>query len=289
MFIQELLRKVNSDMAFILANYGEISRSGDAELILSETAFMEPSKVRARHLLIPQWSLPEFSRQLTPAMTEVSLKFSQPLDRSRLLPKMRSLRSSLVPSPFQGNIYHIEARTRFNESSQVMELTYSTMSGHLTECPAPEVPAARPPTGTPRPPPSPGATTNGRPAEAGGDNNGHEGLQHCFMFTGCGLQEDALKEWLRACATPKPTPKALKTKSTLSASEKKQLHEKHHLAPLPAGWFYNGSQYVSMSGEKANTHPEMDQFISEFVEKTNLATKEYNDGIAAQGYKDLFQ
>ena len=33
------------------------------------------------------------------------------------------------------------------------------------------------------------------------------------------------------------------------------MQDKHHLAPLPAGWFYNGSQYVSMAGEKANTHP----------------------------------
>ncbi|XP_041476963.1 uncharacterized protein C20orf194-like [Lytechinus variegatus] len=289
MFIQELMRKVNSDVAFILANYGEISRSGDAELILSETAFMEPSKVRARHLLIPQWSSPEFRRQLTPIMTEVSLKFSQPLDRSRLLTKIRSLRSSLVSSPFKGNIYHIEARTRFNESNQLMELTFSTLSGHLTECPAPELPAARPPSGTPRAPLPPGAATNGPPTEAGGDNNGHEGPQHCFMFTGCGLKEDDLKDWLRACATPKPTPKALKTKSSLNAAEKKQIHEKHHLASLPAGWFYNGSQYVSMTGEKTNTHPEMDKFISEFVEKSNIAIKEYNDGIAAQEYRDLFQ
>ena len=83
-----------------------------------------------------------------------------------------------------------------------MELTYSTLSGHLTECPAPELPAARPPSGTPRAPLPPGASTNGPPAEAGGDNNGHEGAQHCFMFTGCGLKEDTLKDWLRACASP---------------------------------------------------------------------------------------
>ncbi|XP_071485404.1 dynein axonemal assembly factor 9-like [Diadema antillarum] len=284
-FIQDLLRKVNSDMAFILANFGEISRSTDAELILSETAFAEPSKVKARHLMDPRWNLPDFARHPpSPSMAEVGLRFSQPLDKSRLLSKIRTLKSSLVPSPFQGNIYHIEARTRFTDSEQLMDLTFTTLSGHLTETPAPEVPVARPP-GTPRAPLPPGAATNG---PASGDNNGTDAHQYCFVFTGCGLEEKVLKEWLRACAKQKPAPKALKTKMNLTRSEKQHVHETHHLDPLPAGWFYNGSQYVSMSGEKTNTHPEMERYISDFIEESNVKIKEYNDKIAAEDYRDLF-
>ena len=30
---------------------------------------------------------------------------------------------------------------------------------------------------------------------------------------------------------------------------------KHRLDPLPAGWFYNGSHYVSLTGDKNLNHP----------------------------------
>jgi hypothetical protein len=53
--IQKLIRSVNSDVSFFLADKGEITRSMDIDAVLSETDFQERSKVRARHLLYPGW------------------------------------------------------------------------------------------------------------------------------------------------------------------------------------------------------------------------------------------
>ena len=33
------------------------------------------------------------------------------------------------------------------------------------------------------------------------------------------------------------------------------LQAEHHLDPLPAGWFYTGTQFVSFDGEKQDQHP----------------------------------
>ena len=33
------------------------------------------------------------------------------------------------------------------------------------------------------------------------------------------------------------------------------LQSKHRFDPLPPGWFYNGSHYVSLTGDKDHNHP----------------------------------
>ncbi|XP_038046768.1 uncharacterized protein C20orf194-like [Patiria miniata] len=287
--VQELLRRVNPGLAFILANKGEISRSEDVDMILSETLFTTPSMIRARHLLSPGWTESEFhSSTIYPAMTTVSLKFSQPLDRGKLLVKLRDLRDQAAKgSPFTGNIYCVTGRTKFTDSDQLMELQSVTLSSYISLTPASETAPIRPPSAPqsptpPRQPTPPGTRTNG-PNEKG-DN----GYTFCLVFVGCGLEEGKLKEWMRGCARQRPEKKPLKTKQSLTREERKRIHTKHHLDALPEGWFYNGSQYVSMTGEKTDTHPGMDTFVDDYLKQANAIVEKYNARIESEVYKDLF-
>eukprot|EP00064_Thunnus_orientalis_P002969 superscaffoldBa00000233_g2977 len=84
----------------------------------------------------------------------------------------------------------------------------------------------------------------------------------CFLiFDGVGLTEDGLKDWLRLCA--------------------KQL--RRHLDPLPPGYFYNGYQYVDIFGEKRNCHPNMDEFIKEYIAEANKEIELFNRQLELQG------
>ena len=53
--VQRLVRSLNSDVALMLAEFGEVTRTPDIELILSESAFTQGGLVRARHLSCPGW------------------------------------------------------------------------------------------------------------------------------------------------------------------------------------------------------------------------------------------
>lgn len=111
----------------------------------------------------------------------------------------------------------------------------------------------------------------------------------CFLvFDGVGLTEDALKDWLRLCTKQKQTKKLRKTKNTLLPEEIKLIHINRHLDPLPPGYFYNGTQYVSMFGEKSNLHPNMDEFIREYVAEANQEIELFNRRLELQERADLF-
>ncbi|XP_033633377.1 uncharacterized protein C20orf194-like isoform X1 [Asterias rubens] len=300
--VQDLLRKVNPSLAFILANKGEITRSEDVDMILSEKAFTSPEMIRARHLLTPGWSRGQFiSGAIFPTMTTISLKFTQPLDRGKLLTKLKALRDQQsTQCPFSGNVYCVRGRTKFTDSDQLMEVQSVTLSSYISLAPSSEFLTIRPPTAplSPRQPTSPPprqpapplrkpTPPNGSPTN-GPDETGDNGYTFCFVFTGCGLEEGKLKEWMRSCARQKPAKKVLKTTQSLTKEEKKRIHTKHHLDALPQGWFYNGSQYVSMAGEKTDTHPEMNHFVEEYIEEANKIIEKYNAHIDVEVYKDLF-
>ena len=49
--VQDLVRAVNPTVNFILTDRGELTRSQDIDLILSDSAFLHPDNVRARLLM----------------------------------------------------------------------------------------------------------------------------------------------------------------------------------------------------------------------------------------------
>lgn len=109
------------------------------------------------------------------------------------------------------------------------------------------------------------------------------------MFIGCSLKEDSIKDWLRQSAKQKPQRKALKTRGMLTQQEIKNIHVKRHLDPLPAGYFYNGTQFVNFFGDKTDFHPLMDQFMNDYVEEANREIEKYNRELEQQEYHDLFE
>ncbi|KAL4231523.1 hypothetical protein ACF0H5_009104 [Mactra antiquata] len=258
--IQHLLRSVNSDVAFLLAEQGNVSRSMDLDAILSEESFQQPDKLRARYLLCPDWRSAVTMVTSSP-VTSVSVKFNLPLDRQKLVAKLRGIKSTFTDHPFTGNIYNIQGKVKFSVTSEPMEVRYTTMNGGMIIQQYNETPREKT------------------------QNPGN------FMtFTGYDLTPVMLKDWLRECAPKKPEKKALLCRKDIDRDTMKKIQKDHHLDKLPDGWFYNGTQYVSFDGEKQNNHPNLDEFVDGYLNEMNAKTNEYNAQMEELlvSYKDLF-
>uniref|UniRef100_A0A3Q3IIW6 Uncharacterized protein n=1 Tax=Monopterus albus TaxID=43700 RepID=A0A3Q3IIW6_MONAL len=260
--VQQLVRSANPTAAFIQAERGAVTRNEDVNLILSESSFNEPQMLRARYVLYPGWCKGRFftgSGCLVLAQQRVA--FSRPLERPLFTTRCKAFKSSLRPSPFQGNVYNIWGKVRFSDSDQLMEVSYNTVSGSLSIVPDQSTD-----------PTTPGPTSTS-----------------CFLiFDGVGLTEDGLKDWLRLCAKERQKKKPKKTKNMLSSQEIKSIHMSRHLDPLPPGYFYNGYLYVDIFGEKRNFHPKMEEFITEYIAEANKEIELFNRQLELQEQPDLF-
>uniref|UniRef100_A0A7N6FDS4 Uncharacterized protein n=1 Tax=Anabas testudineus TaxID=64144 RepID=A0A7N6FDS4_ANATE len=259
--VQQLVRSANPTAAFILAERGAVTRSEDVNLILSESSFSEPQMLRARYVLYPGWCKGRFSSGSgSLVLTQQFMAFNRPLERPLFVTRCKAFKSSLRPSPFQGNVYNIWGKVRFSDSDQLMEVSYNTVSRSLSIVPD---------------------------QSAGLLTLGPKETNTCFLiFDGVDLTEDVLKDWLRLCTKQTKRPK--KTKGTLSPQEIKSIHVSLHLDPLPPGYFYNGYQYVDIFGEKSNFHPNMEKFIEEYIAEANKEIELFNRQLELQGQPDLF-
>ncbi|KAL3863387.1 hypothetical protein ACJMK2_005144 [Sinanodonta woodiana] len=256
--LQELLRCANTDVSYILAEKGQITRSPDIDNVLSETAFNQAEKVRSRALISPGWYLGRKTASQTTGYDTVKLSFKRPLDKSRLVESLRGLKGSLVPHPFLGNIYFVQGKFQVVDDDQ--ELQYVTLSNSLS------------------------MLTTGKPTMSSSHGVGY------VLFLGIGLDEKRLRDWLRNCAPQKPNKRDLLTRKSVTKEDIQKIHVKRHLDSLPEGWFYNGTQYISFSGDKQDTHPSLEQFIEEYIQEKNNAIQEYNRNIeeASANFTDLF-
>ncbi|XP_019501210.1 PREDICTED: uncharacterized protein C20orf194 homolog [Hipposideros armiger] len=205
-----------------------------------------------------------------PLMVQICVWFGRPLEKTRFVAKCKAIQSSIKPSPFSGNIYHILGKVKFSDSERIMEVCHNTLANSLSIMPVLEVPT---------PPPN----SRGTPQDSSGQ-------QECYLvFIGCSLKEESIKDWLRQSAKQKPQRKALKTRGMLTQQEIRNIHVKRHLDPLPAGYFYNGTQFVNFFGDKTDFHPLMDQFMNDYVEEANREIEKYNRELEQQEYHDLFE
>ncbi|KAH0615734.1 hypothetical protein JD844_026118 [Phrynosoma platyrhinos] len=272
--LQNLVRAANPAVSFILAENGVVTRNEDIELILSENSFSNPQMLTTRYLTFPGWQVYDGkfrAGSVFPPMVQICVWFNRPLEKTRFVAKCKALKSSNKPSPFSGNIYHILGKVKFSDSDRMIEVCHNTSSNSLSLVPVQEGP-------TPSPP------------DSRNDSRDHSGPQECFLvFVGCSLKEDEIKDWLRQTAKQKPQRKALKTRSMLTSQEIKNIHVKRHLDPLPAGYFYNGTQFVNFFGDKLDYHPLMDQFMNDYLEEANREIEKYNRELEEQEYHDLFE
>ncbi|TKS87226.1 hypothetical protein D9C73_021350 [Collichthys lucidus] len=262
--VQQLVRSANPTAAFILAEKGAVTRNEDVSLIFSESSFNEPQMLRARYVLYPGWCKGRFfSGSGSLVLTQQRVAFSRPLERPLFVARCKAFKSSVRPSPFRGNVYNVWGKVKFSDSDQLVEVSYNTVSGSLSMVP---IQSADPLTPGPK-----------------------ETDTSCFLiFDGVGLTEDGLKDWLRLCAKQRQLKKPRKTKNTLSPQEIKLIHITRHLDPLPPGYFYNGYQYVDIFGEKRTLHPNMEEFIKDYITEANKEIELFNRQLELQAQPDLF-
>ncbi|XP_068608094.1 dynein axonemal assembly factor 9 [Brachionichthys hirsutus] len=260
--VQQMVRSANPTAAFTLAEEGAVTRTEDASLILSDSGFVEPQMLRARYILYPGWCEGRFaSGSGTLVLSQRCVAFNRPLERPLFIARCQALKSSLRPSPFRGNVYNLWGKVRFSDSEQLMEVSHNTASGSLSIVPDPNAARLEP--------------VSKETA--------------CFLiFDGVDVTEDGLKDWLRLCVKQRQTKKPRKTKNSLSLQEIKLIHIARHLDPLPAGYFYNGYQYVDIFGEKRNLHPNMEDFIGDYVTEANRDIELFNRQLELQAEPDLF-
>uniref|UniRef100_A0A8B9VE53 Chromosome 20 open reading frame 194 n=1 Tax=Anas zonorhyncha TaxID=75864 RepID=A0A8B9VE53_9AVES len=270
MQLQSLIRAANPAVSFILAENGVVTRNEDIELILSEGSFSNPQMMRARYLMYPGWYEGKYGAgSVFPPMVQICVWFNRPLEKTRFVTKCKAIKSLLKPSPFSGNIYHIMGKVKFSDSDKLIEVCHNTSSNSLSLVPVQEGPT---------------------PPDARNDSRDCSSQQECFLvFIGCSLKEEDIKDWLRETAKQKPQRKALKTRGMLTLQEIKNIHVKRHLDPLPAGYFYNGTQFVNFFGDKMDYHPLMDQFMNDYLEEANREIEKYNRELEEQEYHDLFE
>ncbi|XP_036619107.1 uncharacterized protein C20orf194 homolog isoform X1 [Trichosurus vulpecula] len=269
--LQSLIRAANPAAAFILAENGIVTRNEDIELILSEDSFSTPQMLRARYLMFPGWYEGKFrAGSVFPPMVQICVWFGRPLEKARFVAKCKAIKSLIKQSPFSGNIYHILGKVKFSDSEKMMEVCHNTLTNSLSIVPVLEGPS---------PPPD----SRGAPRDVSGQQESY------LVFIGCSLKEESVKDWLRQTAKQKPQRKALKTRGMLTLQEIKNIHVKRHLDPLPAGYFYNGTQFVNFFGDKTDYHPLMDQFMNDYVEEANREIERYNRELEQQEYPDLFE
>uniref|UniRef100_A0A8D1E9R6 Dynein axonemal assembly factor 9 n=1 Tax=Sus scrofa TaxID=9823 RepID=A0A8D1E9R6_PIG len=180
--LQSLIRAANPTAAFILAEDGIITRNEDIELILSENSFWSPQMLRSRYLLYPGWYEGKFDAgSVFPLMVQICVWFGRPLEKTRFMAKCKAMQSSIKPSPFSGNIYHILGKVKFSDSERTMEVCHNTLANSLSIMPILEGPT---------PPPDSRSTPQGG-----------SGQQECYLvFIGCSLKEESVKDWLRQSA-----------------------------------------------------------------------------------------
>lgn len=268
--LQSLIRAANPGVSFILAENGIVTRNEDIELILAESSFSNPQMMRARYLMYPGWYEGKYGAgPVFPPMVQICVWFSRPLEKTRFVTKCKAIKSLLKPSPFSGNIYHIMGKVKFSDADKVIEVCHNTSANSLSLVPVPEGPA---------------------PPDSRSDPRDCSSQQEYFLvFIGCSLKEEDIKDWLRETAKQKPQRKALKTRGMLTLQEIKNIHVKRHLDPLPAGYFYNGTQFVNFFGDKMDYHPLMDQFMNDYLEEANREIEKYNRELEEQEYHDLFE
>uniref|UniRef100_A0A3Q3XGX3 Uncharacterized protein n=1 Tax=Mola mola TaxID=94237 RepID=A0A3Q3XGX3_MOLML len=252
--VQQLVRSANPTAAFIQAERGAVTRNEDVNLILSDSSFNEPQMLRARYILYPGWMFKIYMNCYIIDCCFIILNAKNSHNLSV------ALRSSLGPSPFQGNVYNVWGKVRFSDSEQLMEVSYNTVRESLSIVPDqntdPQIPGPK------------------------------ESSTSCFLiFDGVGLTEDEVKDWLRLC-----TKQPRKTKNSLSPQEIRHIHVSahRHLDPLPPGYFYNGYQYVDVFGDKKNLHPNMEEFIKEYITKANKEIELFNRQLELHEQPDLF-
>ncbi|CAH8435452.1 unnamed protein product [Heterobilharzia americana] len=265
--IEELLHSANPHLSHLSTPDGKTDQTHVLKALMDANAFSNPMLQRARLLSYP--SLCTLS-PCSPRLRNITLHFSRPLDRILLTNAMKGIFENLSPWPFHGNIYTLNGQIAFVEDpSKLFELDYVTLSGinrlyQITK--------------------QPDLNNNAKPywvtciiADAS-NNVGQTNDEITNLFA----------NWIRETAPKKEEPRELIKLSDLTDEDMNKIHEKYHLYPLPKGWYYTGTYYVNMNGEKSFRHPSIHSFIEEYIEGENNKIEARNARLHNHPVPDLF-
>lgn len=257
--IQILICHANPQVKFLTAHKGKF-QSYDLDLILSENAFDSPSLCRARNLLHPNWKKHQASSSPLLPIEDVKLEFVQPLEKHSLKLKLAGLKGTLNGYPFHGNVFNVRGQVLFSGERQMSTFHYVTLSNQL------DIQA------------DPKPSIQKEKAET----------TYFVIFSGCRLDKETLKDWMRPCFKNIPEKKFLLKRRDLPQQIIKKVQEQHHLDALPSGWYYNGQQYVCMTGERSVQHPYLEDFLDKYTELTNAEINKFNEEIEKERKRLVF-
>ncbi|XP_065827213.1 dynein axonemal assembly factor 9-like [Oscarella lobularis] len=253
-YVEQLIRACNPSATYIQCPSSKALTDENLLAILSDTAFSDPSNRRIRLLLHPDMLQESPVSRPTPSHNfhSICLKFYLPLERQLLVSQL-----SVLKSRSSDTVYHIRARLTLTDSPVFHDLEFVRQSKFLALSSA----------------------TDALPATS---------KENVIVFWGTNLNEERLKNWLKQCRKQLPQTKKHRTKEDLSHSEIAQIQRLHKLDPLPEGHFFNGYHYVSLAGDKSDTHPLLPTFIDDYVAQENARIDRHNEKVARGPLQDLF-
>ncbi|CAH8479051.1 tRNA pseudouridine synthase 3 [Schistosoma haematobium] len=262
--IEELLHSVNPRLSHLFIPDGKTENSHTLEALMDENEFSNPTLQRARLLSYP--SLCTLTPP-SPRLRNITLHFNRQLDRKLLMNALNGIFKDLKPWPFHGNIYTLCGQIAFvDDSSKLYELDYVTLSGINCLYQVNKK-----------------SNRKDKPywltcTIADSSNNMENSNELNNLFA----------NWIRETIAKHEKPRELIKRSDLTEEDFNKIHERYHLYPLPQGWYYTGTYYVNMDGEKLFQHPSINQFIEEYIEGENTKIEARNARLRCHPVPDLF-
>ena len=252
----KFIKEVNPNARIIEFTSNQILDVDDLHAARAKDKFYEGNLPVTRHINAPGW----WCRKYAPCSTYITvdyipMRFHGTLDKARLMVQLKKLhqkegRVFLDRLLMFGSIFYIKGYVDIDKKSY--EVSYCPRSDTISLSVIDDI------------------------------------SENCFIFTGYKLSREQVQAWLQSCTPKSPAKKALYTKETLDSSDLQLLHEKELKLPLPAGWFYNGSSYISMQGEKRPHHPQYDDIVKEYLKDKNLEIIKHNEDVEKFTVTTLF-
>ncbi|KAL7060271.1 hypothetical protein AAHC03_09557 [Spirometra sp. Aus1] len=276
--VNHAIRLINPRAIIIAAPHGRIKDVGRFSSLLDDDVFDDPKLQRQRLLTFPQ---------LYPdcgvfRLLDVQVSFTRTLDRKQWIAALNELRSNL--SPFSENplVLRISANVGFSEEiGCTYSIFYYPQSNAMRENLSNQTNEdAHPATDKPFTVTATFLVSKRKTLKPN--------VASDFGPKSVGMLTEWLKDWLRSAAPQKSLPKEMLSLESLSPAMLDEIHEIYHLHPMPPGWYYTGSQYVHINGEKSFKHPCFQQFLKEHIEKENARIAKFNEDLANNPIPDLF-
>eukprot|EP01135_Chromosphaera_perkinsii_P010339 Nk52_evm11s2118 gene=Nk52_evmTU11s2118 len=281
--VLSLIKHCNPQVNFIRTkNNYLLANTADFDTILSTELFNSSPMVMQRLWLHAGWNSVDQVYHPSPIVnpfSTVMLQFSAPLDKTFLTQQLKSLMStsfssaspmSSASSREKGFVHRLKGKVRIltenNPSKSSQSSSWEEVEVQFNR--ANRVYTIHH-TGT--------TDTTATKKKKSSSASATLSPPNTVIFVGdSAITENECKKWLSKCQKPLPKKRRIRSRGDVTNKELQTLQKKHMAAPLPEGFFFNGSQYVSFDGERLSMHPHMETFVEEYLRTLNTEAEEYN-------------